>query len=82
LELSVTFVPTDTTNYTSATATVTIDVRATSGTDMDGDGKSDLLWRDAIGGDVWLWPMDGATRLSRTWVATAPVVGYQIIEAK
>jgi hypothetical protein len=46
--------------------------------DFTGDLKSDVLWRHATRGDVWLWPMDGATRLSETYVRTVPDTGWQI----
>ena len=29
-------------------------------------------------GDVWIWPMDGATRLSETYVGTVPDTNYRI----
>jgi hypothetical protein len=31
---------------------------------------------------VWVWLMDGATRLSETWVGTVSDVGYQIVRVK
>jgi hypothetical protein len=31
---------------------------------------------------VWVWLMDGTTRISQTWVATVPDVGYQIVSSK
>ena len=33
--------------------------------DYNGDGKSDILWRQPANGEVWVWLMDGATPLSR-----------------
>ena len=33
-------------------------------------------------GEVWLWLMDGTAKLSQTWVATVPEVGYQIVKVK
>ena len=48
-----------------ATSTIALVVRpATSSVrgDFTGDLKSDILWRHATRGDVWLWPMDGAAR--------------------
>ena len=81
--LSVTFTPTDTVNYTSATKTVTIDVRTTLGGtavpfDFDGDRKSDVLWRHATRGEVWLWPMDGTTRLSEDFVRTVSDTDWEV----
>jgi hypothetical protein len=46
--------------------------------DFNADLKSDVLWRHATRGEVWLWPMDGATRLSETYVRTVPDTGWQI----
>jgi hypothetical protein len=34
--------------------------------DDNRDGKSDILWRDATRGEVWVWPMDGTTKVSET----------------
>ena len=50
--------------------------------DYDGDGKADILWHHATRGEVWVWLMDGATRLSQTWVGTVPEVAYQIVKVK
>jgi hypothetical protein len=44
--------------------------------DYDGDGKADILWHHATLGEVWIWLMDGATRLSQTYVSTVTDVGY------
>ena len=49
--------------------------------DFDGDGRSDILWRHTVQGDVWGWLMDGATHPPGLYVATMPV-GYQIIYVK
>jgi len=38
--------------------------------DQNGDGKADILWRNRTTGSVYLWPMNGATVLSETYVAT------------
>ena len=35
-------------------------VTSLAGGDFTGDLKSDILWRHASVGDVWLWPMNGA----------------------
>ena len=48
--------------------------------DYNGDGKADILWHHATLGEVWVWLMDGTTRLSETWVATVPDTGYRIIK--
>jgi len=47
--------------------------------DFTGDLKSDILWRHATRGEVWLWPMDGAARVTETRVETVPDTGYQIV---
>jgi hypothetical protein len=38
--------------------------------DFDGDGKSDILWRNRVTGENAMWRMDGATILSQPAVAT------------
>jgi len=45
--------------------------------DFTGDGKSDLLWR-GTGGDLWLWAMNGGTRLSEPYVGTVSDPNWQI----
>ena len=42
--------------------------------------EADLLWHHATLGEVWVWLMDGTTKLSETWVATVPDVGYRIVK--
>jgi protocatechuate 3,4-dioxygenase beta subunit len=46
--------------------------------DFDGDGKSDILWRHESLGEVWQWPMDGATQLSETHVRTISDTAWEI----
>ena len=46
--------------------------------DFTGDVRSDALWRHATGGDVWLWPMDGAGRTTETRVGTVPDTDWEI----
>jgi hypothetical protein len=46
--------------------------------DFTGDLKSDILWRHATGGDVWLWPMDGAAKVSETYVRTVADTDWEI----
>jgi hypothetical protein len=39
--------------------------------DFDGDGKSDILWRNSSTGDNYLYPMDGTTiKPTEYWVRT------------
>jgi hypothetical protein len=45
--------------------------------DFTGDLKSDILWRHATQGDLWLWPMDGATTLSKVYIDRVDV-GYVV----
>ena len=52
-------------------------VRAGGG-DFTGDQKSDILWRHATQGDVWLWPMDGAARTAETFVRTVADTNWEI----
>ncbi len=46
--------------------------------DFDGNGISDLLWRDTQTGDLAIWLMDGATRPSKTFVSPPVDPGWQI----
>ena len=45
--------------------------------DFNGDGKSDILWRNLVNGEVWVWLMDGATPLSQVYVDTVDL-GYAV----
>jgi len=45
--------------------------------DMDGDGKSDLVWRDTDGGKVSVWTMDGAIITSFGLAQTADGTVYK-----
>src|SRR5205823_955168 len=40
--------------------------------DFDGDGKSDLVWRNASTGDTWLWLMNGNGMISSTYITNMP----------
>ena len=46
--------------------------------DLTGDRKSDILWRHAARGEVWVWPMDGATRLAETNVGKVAETNWAI----
>ena len=81
--LSVLFTPTDTLTYNTATAEVQLVVLPNTGiaptrADFTGDLKSDILWRHATQGDVWLWPMDGNARVSETFVRTVSDTDWEI----
>jgi hypothetical protein len=47
--------------------------------DFNGDGKTDLLWRNRATGEVFLWFMDGANPLRTQSVATVGDMNWQII---
>jgi hypothetical protein len=47
--------------------------------DFNLDDRSDILWRHVTQGDVWIWLMDGTTKLSETWAGTVPDTGYRIV---
>jgi len=46
--------------------------------DLNGDRKSDILWRHSTQGDIWLWAMDGAVRVSETYVRTVADTDWEI----
>ena len=46
--------------------------------DFTGDRKSDVLWRHATQGDLWLWPMAGGARTAETYVRTLNQPGWEI----
>jgi Bacterial pre-peptidase C-terminal domain/CARDB len=52
------------------TAPIDLNYKIVAFTDMTGDGKADLVWRNATGGKVAFWEIDGAD------IATLPGGGY------
>ncbi len=46
--------------------------------DLDGDAHSDILWRHAAQGDLWLWPMDGTLKRADWYLGTVPDPNWQI----
>jgi hypothetical protein len=80
--LSVLFTPADTVTYTPATDTASLTVLPliAGGVrgDFTGDLKSDILWRHATQGDLWLWPMDEAAKVSETYVRTVADPNWEI----
>ena len=47
--------------------------------DFNGDGKADILWRNASTGAVYMMPMNGATVLPGTVFYTEPNPAWQIV---
>ena len=46
--------------------------------DYDGDGKSDVLWRNAVTGDDYLWFMNGTSLASAAAVASVADLNWKI----
>ncbi|HPK70419.1 MAG TPA: FG-GAP-like repeat-containing protein [Vicinamibacterales bacterium] len=46
--------------------------------DFTGDRKSDIFWRHATLGDMWLWPMHGASKTSDEFAGTVPDPAWRI----
>jgi hypothetical protein len=76
--LSVDFTPADSLNYQGAEASASINVVNTALSDFDADGSSDILWRHAAQGDMWLWAMDGGARTAETYVRTVGDTNWEI----
>jgi hypothetical protein len=48
--------------------------------DYDGDGKSDLLWRNSSTGQNYLYPMDGATiKPTEGYIRTVRVADWSVV---
>jgi hypothetical protein len=47
--------------------------------DYNGDGKADILWRNTLSGDVYLWLMNGTTLLSAQSLGNVPT-SWQIMK--
>src|ERR1051325_1272737 len=66
-------------NSNTITITVTSTTPARVKNDFNGDGKADLIWRNASSGDTWMWLMNGnvatSTQLignfSSAWIVAA-----------
>jgi uncharacterized protein YkwD len=52
--------------------------RPAPASEFTGDRKSDILWRHAARGDMWLWPMDGAARTAETYVRTVADTAWEV----
>jgi len=47
--------------------------------DLNRDGRADLVWRHATGGDLWVWPMTAGVPASQTHLGTVADTGWQIV---
>ena len=47
--------------------------------DFNGDKKSDILWRNAVSGQIYIWLMDGTSISSQASPATISDLNWQII---
>ena len=48
--------------------------------DYDGDGKADVLWRNAVSGENYLYFMDGTTiKPSEGYLRTVPQPDWQVV---
>jgi len=68
----------ETNNCLSSAGTATVQPASKAFFDFTGDSKSDILWRHATQGDVWLWPMDGPARTAETHVRTVADSNWEI----
>jgi FG-GAP repeat protein len=51
--------------------------------DYDGDGKSDVLWRNASTGQNYLYPMDGTSiKPGEGYLRTLPSGGWMVVSRK
>jgi hypothetical protein len=64
--------------YDAGTPLCSLCVEAVATHDFNGDGKSDIVWRDTSG-DVAIWLMNGAQVLQAGGVGTAPVAVWSIV---
>jgi alpha-tubulin suppressor-like RCC1 family protein len=46
--------------------------------DANADGRSDFFWRHAVQGDVWLWLMNGASKMAELYINTVADPNWQI----
>ena len=47
--------------------------------DYNGDGKADVLWRNIVAGDAWVWLMNGPVKALEHYVGTVGDLGYQVV---
>ncbi|MBF0344872.1 MAG: PKD domain-containing protein, partial [Nitrospirae bacterium] len=71
------------TDYTSKGAYITVTSTTSKAlgkkVNLDGDGKSDILWRDATTGDVVAWLMDGTVIKSGGYLAKGVPNNWHIV---
>ena len=63
--------------YAIATALVT--QATTGGCDFNGDGKTDILWRNKSTGQNVVWLMNGTALSSYSWIDTVADTNWQIV---
>jgi len=69
---------TATLNETAATVAAFRTGPSRAASDFTPDLRSDILWRHAAQGDLWLWPMDGNTRQAESYVRTVADTTWEI----
>ena len=65
-------------NSITVIVTSAADAPPAAAADFTNDSRSDLLWRHASGGDVWLWPMNGTERTAESYVRTVAGADWEI----
>ncbi|MGP1383813.1 MAG: beta strand repeat-containing protein [Thainema sp.] len=63
---------------TPATVTITDDARLFQTTDVNGDNRTDIIWRNTATGSNSLWTMEGAVRKSATSVLAVQDTRWEI----
>jgi hypothetical protein len=51
----------------------------TNGVDFNGDGKTDILWREKSTGGVYVWYMNGVTFVSGSWIMTSSDANWGVV---
>jgi len=69
----------ETNNCLASTGTIAVGAAAAkTALDFDGDHKSDILWRHATAGDMWLWPMSGGVKIGDAFVRVVNDANWEI----
>ncbi len=68
----------DSTTTTRLTPVRVVGLGPGATSDLTGDGLSDVVWRHATRGDVWVWPMNGAAKAAELYVRTVSEAGWAI----